>query len=118
VSVVPDSYRVHEDDFRAVDLIDEAAEPQLGEPRMREIVRAALRPLAAPTSLGPTRVAAAASVLRRPDCPADLLLLVVTHPELDTVIPGQPLTHTVLRRPDCPDEVQVAYALTRASRQD
>lgn len=90
----------------------EAKEPHMSEERMRELVHLAFDHSPLETTVERLfAVEVAAKVLGRPDCPEDLLLLVATHPEWDTRLPGQILLTAVLTRWDCPDEVRVAAAL-------
>ena len=94
----------------------EAKSPELSEERMRELVYLAFDSSPLESTIEVLfAVEVAAKVLGRLDCPKDLLLLVATHPEWDTRLPGQGLLTAVLNRRDCPEEVRVAAALAGCS---
>jgi len=54
----------------------------------------------------------ASRVLSLPNCPEDLMYLVILNPDCDRRIPGKPLRASVLNNRTCPDGVRIADALT------
>ena len=97
--------------------MEEAQSPQLTAARMWEIVCSAFPELPDQHTLADllSALSLAKVVLERHDCPADLLMFVVTHPSPNRFLRQNVrpyLVGVVLARPDCPDELKAAHALS------
>lgn len=93
-------------------VLREVSSPTLREDRMREILESFLSDTRSEDTAGDwlLKLVLSRKVVERLDCPEELLLMVVMHPNRQI---AKHLIESIHARPDCPEEVRIAAFLAR-----